>query len=363
MPIPLRPTLKTFLTPGPRMADEAACIASVLLAVALAHAAGARMVGWAAFSAFVLIKGDVAETILRGALRMIGTALGGALALIVVPYAAPSLPLAMLAAGVVGAIGLYGMLTAKRAYAWFLFGLTFCMVLYDRIAHPWLDTKGFVHTRVIEVTAGTIACVLVSVTLRLILRRDWRPPSPPPGELHWNRNAARHAAQTGITLALLPLLNAIYPVPALTGAAVTVMAVMVVPVAGLGGGGLVPVSRRLWHRAIGGVAGGAMALVVLLLAQGNPAVLIAGTVLGIAIGRHIENGGAAHAYIGLQFTLAILVILVPDSYARADIGPGLDRLIGIVVGMALLEPVLLAWHWLLPARGTSGPAMPDRGDE
>ena len=361
--MPFRQTLKTFVTPGPRMADEAACIASVLLAVVLAHAAGARMVGWAAFSAFVLIKGDVAETILRGTLRMIGTVLGGALALLVVPYAAPILPLAMLAAGIIGAIGLYGMLTAKRAYAWFLFGLTFCMVLYDRIAHPWLDTKGFVHTRVIEVAAGTIACVAVSITLRLILRRDWRPPSPPPGELHWNPNAARHAAQTGITLALLPLLNAIYPVPALTGAAVTVMAVMVVPIAGLGGGGLVPVSRRLGQRAIGTLAGGTMALAVLLIAQGNVPVLIAGTVLGIAIGRHIENGAASIAYVGLQFTLAILVILVPDSYAHADIGPGLDRLIGIFVGMALLEPVLLVWHWLLPARGAVAPAASGSGEE
>lgn len=363
MPIDLRQTLKTFLTPGPRMIDEAACIASVLLAVVLAHAAGARMVGWAAFSAFVLIKGDVAETILRGALRMIGTALGGALALLIVPYAAPVLPLAMLAAGVIGAIGLYGMLTAKRAYAWFLFGLTFCMVLYDRIAHPLLDTRGFVHTRVIEVAAGTIACVGVSITLRLLLRRDWRPPSPPPGRLHWNPNAARHAAQTGIALALLPLINAVHRVPALTGAAITVMAVMVVPVAGLGGGGLVPVSRRLWHRALGSVAGGAMALAVLLIAQGNVPVLIAGTVLGIAIGRHIENSATSIAYVGLQFTLAILVILVPDSYAHADIGPGLDRLIGIFVGMALLEPVLLVWHWLLPARGTAGPAVTGRGEE
>ena len=47
---------------------------------------------------------------------------------------------------------------------------------------------------------------------------------------------------------------------------------------------------------------------------------------------------------GTQFTLAVLVTLVPDSYAGAAIAPALARLTGILVGMALLEPVLLAWH-------------------
>src|SRR4051794_15392917 len=75
------PLLRGFLTPDARMADEAACVASVLLAIVLAHAIGAQMVSWAAFTAFVLMKGDVAETVLRGGLRLVGTALGAGLAL------------------------------------------------------------------------------------------------------------------------------------------------------------------------------------------------------------------------------------------------------------------------------------------
>jgi hypothetical protein len=45
------------------------------------------------------------------------------------------------------------------------------------------------------------------------------------------------------------------------------------------------------------------------------------------IGRHTKNGGHAHIYVGMQFTLAILVTLVPDSYAAAVV-PALDRLYG-----------------------------------
>jgi hypothetical protein len=71
----------------------------------------------------------------------------------------------------------------------------------------------------------------------------------------------------------------------------------------------------------------------------------------VLIGRHIENGDAKLTYLGLQFTLAILVVLVPDSYANASIGPALNRLLSIFVGIAVLEPVLLLWH--AAARGAA----------
>ncbi|MDE2119670.1 MAG: hypothetical protein KGJ64_03145, partial [Betaproteobacteria bacterium] len=48
---------------------------------------------------------------------------------------------------------------------------------------------------------------------------------------------------------------------------------------------------------------------------------------------------------------ALLVTLVPDSYAHPDMHAGFDRLLGVAVGIALLEPVLLAWQVLYPLRG------------
>lgn len=347
----LRAELRALVTPGPRMADEWACVASVLLAIVLAHAIGATMVAWAAFSAFVLLRSDVAETLVRGVMRIVGTALGSGLALLVVPYAARSLPLAMVAAALVGAVGLYGMITARRAYAWLLFGLTFEMILLDKIARPDLDTLGFARTRLLEVVAGTVACTVVSLAAGALAgKRWWAERKTPPDRMRWHPHAARHAAQAGLAIATLPLLHALFAIPELPQAAVTIMAVMIVPMAGIGASGFVPVSRRLLHRALGCIAGGGLALVVLLLAQGNPAVLIAGTCIGIVLGRHIENGLPGVTYLGLQFTLAVLVVLVPDSYGDAAIGPAAQRLLSVFVGMAVLEPVLLAWHFLAPGR-------------
>jgi uncharacterized membrane protein YccC len=342
---------RALVTPGPSLMDEMACIASVMLAIAIAHWIGGRMVGWAAFTAFVLMRGTARETMLRGVLRLVGTTLGAGLALLLVPAAAQALPLAMVLAGLVGGLGLYGMLTAKRAYAWLLFGLTFEMILLDKLEHPGLDTLDFARTRLLEVIAGTIACVAVSLAVTWLMRRNRvDAPLADVPRMGWHPAAARHAAQAGIALALLPLLGRLVGVPELAQAGVTIMAVMIVPVTGLGASGLLPVSRRLLHRAIGCLCGGSLAVMVLLLAQGWVPLLVAGTCLGIWIGRHIETSSTRATYVGLQFTLTILVVLVPDSYAQVRMEPGVQRLVSIFVGMALLEPVLLAWHAILPLR-------------
>lgn len=352
----LRSELRALMTPGPRMLDEWACVASVMLAILFAHRIEAGMISWAAFTAFVLLKSAPGETMVRAVLRLVGSAAGVGLALLLVPIAAHSLPLAMLTAGGISALGLYGMLTARRAYAWLLFGVTYVMILLDKLERPQLDTTAFARMRMLDVLAGIAACTLVSVTVAVLSRKSWLAGRPPlPERMKWNPVAARHAAQAGIALALLPLLHARFGLPEMAQAGVTIIAVMIVPVAGIGSSGFVPVTRRLLHRAIGCIAGGSLALAVLFLAQGSAPVLIAGTVIGIVIGRHIENSGSSATYVGLQFSLVVLVTLVPDSYDRAEILPAIQRLAAIFIGMALLEPVLLAWHFIAPHRQRAVP--------
>jgi Mg2+/Co2+ transporter CorB len=111
-----------------------------------------------------------------------------------------------------------------------------------------------------------------------------------------------------------------------------------------------PVNRRLIFRMLGCAIGGLLAALVLFASRGNAIVLILGTFVGVIVGRHIENGGTAIAYAGTQFVLVILVTLVPDSYAAMRIDPALERLVGILMGLVVLEPILLAWHCIAPKR-------------
>ena len=355
-----RQELRTLLTPGPRMVDELECILSILLAILLAHLIGAKTVAWAAFTALVLMRGHASQTLVRAVMRIVGTNAGAALALLIVPYATRSLPAAMLAAGVVGTGAMYATLTGKRSYAWLLFGLTYEMLLLDKLEHPGINMKALVQNRLVEVWAGTAACLAVSLLSTLTARRRWpAAQAPEAARLGWHPHALRHAAQAGVALALLPPLSHWLGLPELWQASVTIMAVMIVPAASIGRSAFQPVNRRILLRTIGCLAGALLAGAIVVLAQGWPPALIAGTCVGVLIGRHIENGETRLTYMGLQFTLAILVVLVPDSYADASIGPALNRLLSIFVGIAVLEPVLLAWHAV--SRST-GEERPERGE-
>jgi uncharacterized membrane protein YccC len=331
----------------PRLVDEAECIVSVLLAILIAHLIGARNVAWAAFSGYMVMRGHVADSVLRGGLRIAGTVLGAALGLAIVPLVWQSCALASLACAAVGGATLYGALTGRRAYAWLFVGLTFEMILLDKLAHPADAVPAFARTRMLEVVAGTLACIAVSSLSALTARRIWPGRrAEKPRRIGWHPHALRHSLQAMVALALLPVLWALFRVPELEQGAVSIMAVMLVPLSALGTSGLKPVSRKLLQRVAGCLAGSALAGFVLVAAHGNPAVLIAGTALGVLVGRHIENGRHGITYVGTQFTLAILVTLVPDRYGDAAIAPAIERLTGILVGLALLEPVLLAWHVL-----------------
>jgi uncharacterized membrane protein YccC len=290
------------------------------------------------------------ESALRGVLRILGTCEGAGLAIALIPLALGHPAAEILASASIGGATLYAALTAKRAYAWLFVGLTFEMILLDKIQHPDLAVSAFALTRVIEIVAGTSACVIVSALSTLTVRRRW-PGSAPvmAAQFGWQPSAARHAAQGAVALGALPYL-AILGLPELAQSSITIMAVMLVPVASVGRSGLLPVSRRLIYRMLGCVTGGLFAALILFASRGNAVILILSTFIGVIVGRHIENGGTAIAYSGTQFVLVILVALVPDSYAYAQIGPALARLAGILMGLVVLEPVLLVWHLVAPNR-------------
>ena len=342
--------LTRSLPRGARLVDESECVLSVLLAIAIAHLVDARNISWAAFSGYMVMRGHIADSLLRGTLRMLGTVVGAGLALLIVPVVDHFWPLASLVGAIIGGVALFGALTGRRSYAWLFAGLTFEMVLLDKLEHPSLAITAFAATRVLEVGSGTGACIIISTLSTLTARRRWpgiRVSSPQ--RSGWHPHALRHAAQGAVALAFLPPLQALFGMREVAQGAISIMAVMLVPLSSVGVSGLMPVSRKLMERIAGCLAGAALAAMVLLIAHGNTAALIVGTVFGVVVGRHIENSGHSHGYVGTQFTLAILVTLVPDNYADAAISTSPDRLFGILLGMALLEPVLVAWHLIVPS--------------
>jgi uncharacterized membrane protein YccC len=343
--------LKAFVTPGPRMVDEIECAASVLLAIVAGHLLGARNISWAAFSGYMVMRGHVAESLRRGFLRIVGTVVGAILAVAFVETAGTGPFETAPALALVGGAMLYAALTSKSSYAWLFVGLTFAMIVMGQVERPAQPLHAFAVSRVVEVFAGTAACVLVSLVSTLSLRRRWPAPRRPDlTSAGWRPEAARHAGQGALALALLPLVHLAWPAPQLAQAAIAIMAVMLVPVGGIGASALQPVTLRILWRIAGCAVGASFAASILLISHGSEGVLLPAALIGVMIGRHIENGPTSMTYAGTQFTLAALVTLVPDNYAAPDLRAGWERLAGTLVGITLLEPVLLAWHFLAPRR-------------
>lgn len=340
----------TFLRPGPRMVDEIECVASVLLAIVFGHLFGAHNISWAAFSGYMVMRGHVVDSFRRGLLRVVGTVTGALAGVAFLELVGPSRPVSALALALIGGTSLFAALTTKRSYAWLFVGLTFAMVVLDKIELSAESSLWhFAGARMFEVFAGTLACVTVSMLSTLSLRRRWPGPErPDPKAAGWRPEAARHAIQGALALALLPLIGFFHPLPELGQAAVSIMAVMMVPIGGLGASGFWPVTRRIVLRIVGCACGAALGAAFLSVSHGSSTILLLGAIVGVMLGRHIENGTSSLTYAGTQFTLAVLVSLVPDSYSSPDLQAGWLRLLGIVIGIVLLEPVLLAWHLLVP---------------
>jgi uncharacterized membrane protein YccC len=350
--------MRVLAVPGPRMIDEIECVGSVLLAIVFSHAIGAENVGWAALSGYIVMRSHVKDSFTRGMLRIAGTVLGAAAALILAPLLLANAW--ALSAGLLisGTVTLYFAIIGRRAYAWLLGGLTFLMVLIEGMEHAEEPILRFATTRVLEVIAGTAACIIVSALSTWTIRR--RLPSPdramrakPPNwsASWWHGAIARHALLAGVALALIPWVWLWLAIPALSQSSVTIFVVMLVPAAAIGDDVISPLSARMMNRLIGCLAGGALASALLLLSHHSPVVMTIALCIGVIIGRHIENSATAMSYAGLQFTVVFLVVLVPDNYTDAALDPAFDRLFGILFGLLLLEPVVLIAHQVWRRRG------------
>jgi uncharacterized membrane protein YccC len=331
---------------GPQRVDQLEVILSVLLAIALARLLPGGNTGWAAFSGYMVARAQWRLCLRRASLRMLGTLFGALLGYLTVRFgAAQPLPLAA-AMFAVTLVCLYMSVLGRRAYAWLFVGITFAMVTIDSLGAGAASVDHFVFVRVMEVFFGISASAAVSALSTLTLRR--RVPARPlqlrtPVPCSWNPLVGRHALQAALATGWIPLAAHWMGTDAAAQAAITVMAVMTVAPAKLQTpSGAIP--RRVVHRFVGCALGATSALVTLATVGHNLPLTLAAVALGVAVGRHIENESGELAYVGTQFSLAFLVVLVPGASAEA----GLARFTGILIGIAVLTGLRLiarALHW------------------
>ena len=217
----------------------------------------------------------------------------------------------------------------------------------DRLQNPSANLYLFAESRIAEVATGTVCAIVLSAVTTMIVRRplsgNFLQPSEQSAANHlrcWQTTAFLHALKGGVALAIIPLVWPLIKIPSPVQASITILAVLMIPASRLSSPGS-PITTKLAHRFLGCIAGGILAAVGLLACHHSPVAMALLVAIGVIFGKHIENSDTRFVYIGTQFTLAFLVVLVPDTYQSVSVAVGIDRFLGILCGMGLLYPILL----------------------
>ena len=222
---------------------------------------------WAAISAFVSVRTTAPASMQRGALRIIGTAIGAAFGLLLSPWLIEdqvALSLVLLA---VGTLGVLGLQVSNHGYAWLLGAVTTVMVLLAALSDPQ-STFDIACNRTAEVTIGTTAAILVTLVLMPIAQTALSAPAAPGWsnvlETQWP--SVEHALRAGVAVMLVPLVWRWLELPNLSQTAVTAAAVMAVPaLTHDDAANRQLITERALHRLLGCLLGGVAGLACLIL--------------------------------------------------------------------------------------------------
>jgi uncharacterized membrane protein YccC len=120
---------------------------------------------------------------------------------------------------------------------------------------------------------------------------------------------------------------------------------MIVPPAATREGQRRAIIERMAHQAVGCLLGSAVALASLSTLGNTPLASLLVLSAGVWIGYHIQNGRNGVNYVSTQFTLGLLITLVPVPGPLTDITPSLERFVGVLIGIA--AHCLLIFFWPL----------------
>jgi len=316
---------------------------AVALATAVALAAHVDSVWWAAISAFVSTRATGPASLQRGILRIAGTAVGAALALLLSPWLVNDQVAPSLALLVTSTWGVAGFLVSRHGYAWLLGAVTADMVLLSALGDP-LSALAVACNRTAEVTIGTVAAILVA----LVLAPNTEAAPAPTVAPGWSDllgaqwPAVQHALRAGISVMLVPLVWNWAELPGLSQTAVTVAAVMAVPaLSNDAATDQQKVAERALHRILGCLLGGIAGLACLALSVENFLPWLLMLTAGVWVAAHVQGSQRGIGYIGTQAAVVFITTLVQGWGPPSSILPGIERLAGITGGLLILFAVTL----------------------
>ncbi len=339
----LRAEARDWAWRHPRNLEALRPVASVALAVAACHALGLPDSWWGAITAFTVMQARGLDSLYRGVLRVLGTIAGAALAWWLGPLLAHHSWAFVLGLALAAWLGLFGALALRHSYAWVLALVTFAMVACEALQADGAALAQFARDRVVNVVVGSAACVLVAWLADLAGLRTGSGGAPwraVPASATLRPHAARHAAQGALAIAVLALILLVGELRHFTQAMVTTIAVLVVPLEGLASDPRGSVVQRMVQRVAGCLLAIALAGALLPWISGHPLWCQFALAAGVWCAAYLQRGGASVRYAAIQFGVGFIMVFVQDHGWRVDEAPVLQRMGGMLAGIAVLSLVM-----------------------
>jgi uncharacterized membrane protein YccC len=348
----MRDELANMSLRGARARESLKAALSVVLAIAMARMLGLDDLWWVAFSGFMVIRASFDETLRRGTYRIAGTIVGAILALGITAVMLDHPLLLAIWVFVFSAATLYLSMASRYGYAWLFMGVTHVMVLAFAVITPD-SLMGIARLRIADVAIGTLACFIVGALFDLGGARSasfgkaWRglagtpvvwPTGSPDRSLR--RRLVLHAGEAALAMTCAAAFGYLFKMATFTQAAVTVFAVMMIPIADFATNRRGAVRRKLIHRCLGCLLGGFTGIVMLLLTGHVPVLWWLALAVGAWVGKHLQDGDPAIGYIGTQFSVGYLTAFVHDAHLSDSYNAAFIRLAGILTGLAFLATIL-----------------------
>jgi uncharacterized membrane protein YccC len=349
--------LRSLQLRGARGLEAAEAAASVTLAVLAALALHSGEPWWAGITAFMVTRASPSLAVSRGVMRIAGSIVGAIAGLVVLRlFLYQSLPF-VLSLFVLSCIGLFGFVCSRFGYAWLVGTVTACLVILMSLDQPQGAFTTAVN-RVAEVMIGTVASLIVSGLSPRPAGGGAAPAADlldPPPLAFWRRRYGAellrwlpgkepllwHACRGGLTVMLMPALADWLAPESPVTMGVTVVMVMSIPTTAILESDSRAIIQRAAHRLIGCLIGALAGLACLAFIDSDFLLWIVLIPPGIWLCSQIQTGTTGVSYIGTQAMFAYLMSMVQGQGPPDSIGPGFERLVGVMGGLSILFVVTL----------------------
>ncbi len=366
IPGALATELRSLEFPGPRGLEALEAALSVALAVLAALAVHSNDPWWAGISAFMVTRASFPVAVSRGVMRVAGSIVGAATGVTVLGlFVYQPLPFC-LCLFILACVGFFGFATSRFGYAWLIGAVTGSLVILMAFTQPQ-GAFTIAVDRVADVVIGTLASLLVCGLMPAPADGAAPPaaaPLDPPPLAFWRRRygaelqcwldgkwpLVMHACRGGLTVMLLPALASwLAPVSPVT-MGVTVVIVMSIPTTAILEANTRLIVQRAAHRVMGCLIGALVGLACLAVVGSDFLLWMLLLVAGVWLCSQIQTGATGISYVGTQAMFAFLMSMVQSQGPPLSIGPGFERLVGVMGGLAILFVITLVLS-LIPLPG------------